>query len=279
MLRCVVHAAAASGAWPGSAAAPGAALHAGTTAASARNGAAAAAWHARLAWPASRQAAQQAGLRCLLAARLPSGCPPSLSAASRGHCGASTQRSLCSLVTLLPSSLRFAILRQVEGIALDEDSLTYLGEIGEETSLRHAVQARSPRRAARAAADWHAAGVCVQAVLWLALRGNRTAGLAMHPSLALPCTHREGERWQRAAAQMRPERVGQLRPACWGEHHVSATARPSCPCRTVPGAPARLPPCPASPLQLMTPAAVLSRTNGREQVSRGDVEEVHTLFR
>lgn len=32
---------------------------------------------------------------------------------------------------------------QVEGIALDEDSLSYLGEIGEETSLRHAVQVRS----------------------------------------------------------------------------------------------------------------------------------------
>ncbi|KAL4421953.1 hypothetical protein ABPG77_007895 [Micractinium sp. CCAP 211/92] len=63
-----------------------------------------------------------------------------------------------------------AIRGQVEGIALDEDSLTYLGEIGEETSLRHAVQ-------------------------------------------------------------------------------------------------------------LMTPAAVLSRTNGREQISRGDVEEVHALFR
>ena len=33
---------------------------------------------------------------------------------------------------------------QVEGIALDEDSLTYLGEIGEETSLRHAVQVGAP---------------------------------------------------------------------------------------------------------------------------------------
>ena len=32
-------------------------------------------------------------------------------------------------------------------------------------------------------------------------------------------------------------------------------------------------------LQLMTPAAVLSRTNGREAISRGDVEEAHTLFR
>ncbi|KAI7839819.1 hypothetical protein COHA_006440 [Chlorella ohadii] len=63
-----------------------------------------------------------------------------------------------------------AIRAQVEGIALDEESLSYLGEIGEETSLRHAVQ-------------------------------------------------------------------------------------------------------------LMTPAAVLARTNGREAVSRGDVEEVHTLFR
>ncbi|KAI3425728.1 hypothetical protein D9Q98_007704 [Chlorella vulgaris] len=63
-----------------------------------------------------------------------------------------------------------AIRAQVEGIALDEDSLTFLGEIGEETSLRHAVQ-------------------------------------------------------------------------------------------------------------LMTPAAVLSRTNGRESISRGDVEEVHALFR
>lgn len=63
-----------------------------------------------------------------------------------------------------------AIRAQVEGISLDEESLSFLGEIGEETSLRHAVQ-------------------------------------------------------------------------------------------------------------LMTPAAVLARTNGREAVSRGDVEEVHTLFR
>jgi RuvB-like protein 1 (pontin 52) len=63
-----------------------------------------------------------------------------------------------------------AIRAQVEGIALDEESLSYLGEIGEETSLRHAVQ-------------------------------------------------------------------------------------------------------------LMTPAAVLARTSGREAVSRGDVEEVHSLFR
>ncbi|EFN55430.1 hypothetical protein CHLNCDRAFT_48800 [Chlorella variabilis] len=64
----------------------------------------------------------------------------------------------------------YTLEETVEGIALDEDSLTYLGEIGEETSLRHAVQ-------------------------------------------------------------------------------------------------------------LMTPAAVLSRTNGREGIARGDVEEVHTLFR
>lgn len=34
-----------------------------------------------------------------------------------------------------------SISPQVEGIALDEESLSYLGEIGEETSLRHAVQA------------------------------------------------------------------------------------------------------------------------------------------
>ena len=30
---------------------------------------------------------------------------------------------------------------------------------------------------------------------------------------------------------------------------------------------------------MMTPAAVLARTNGREAVARGDVEEAHTLFR
>lgn len=29
----------------------------------------------------------------------------------------------------------------------------------------------------------------------------------------------------------------------------------------------------------MTPAAVLAKTNGREATARGDVEEVHTLFR
>jgi hypothetical protein len=37
---------------------------------------------------------------------------------------------------------------QVEGITLDEDSLSFLGEIGEETSLRHAVQVRLGRGAA-----------------------------------------------------------------------------------------------------------------------------------
>ena len=31
-------------------------------------------------------------------------------------------------------------LLQVEGIGIDEESLAYLGEIGERTSLRHAVQ-------------------------------------------------------------------------------------------------------------------------------------------
>ncbi|PSC73753.1 ruvB 1 [Micractinium conductrix] len=37
-----------------------------------------------------------------------------------------------------------AIRAQVEGLALDEESLSYLGEIGEETSLRHAVQLMTP---------------------------------------------------------------------------------------------------------------------------------------
>jgi RuvB-like protein 1 (pontin 52) len=33
---------------------------------------------------------------------------------------------------------------QVEGIGIDEESLAYLGEIGERTSLRHAVQLLTP---------------------------------------------------------------------------------------------------------------------------------------
>lgn len=33
-----------------------------------------------------------------------------------------------------------ALCFQVEGIAIDEESLAYLGEVGERTSLRHAVQ-------------------------------------------------------------------------------------------------------------------------------------------
>lgn len=33
---------------------------------------------------------------------------------------------------------------QVEGIGIDEDSLAYLGEIGERTSLRHGVQLLTP---------------------------------------------------------------------------------------------------------------------------------------
>jgi len=37
-----------------------------------------------------------------------------------------------------------AIRAQVEGIGIDEESLAYLGEIGERTSLRHAVQLLTP---------------------------------------------------------------------------------------------------------------------------------------
>ncbi len=37
-----------------------------------------------------------------------------------------------------------AIRAQVEGIGIDEDSLAYLGEIGERTSLRHSVQLLTP---------------------------------------------------------------------------------------------------------------------------------------
>lgn len=33
---------------------------------------------------------------------------------------------------------------QVEGIGIDEDSLAFLGEVGERTSLRHAVQLLTP---------------------------------------------------------------------------------------------------------------------------------------
>ena len=37
-----------------------------------------------------------------------------------------------------------AIRANVEGIQIDETSLSYLGEIGEQTSLRHAVQLLTP---------------------------------------------------------------------------------------------------------------------------------------
>lgn len=33
---------------------------------------------------------------------------------------------------------------QVEGIGIDEESLAFLGEVGERTSLRHAVQLLTP---------------------------------------------------------------------------------------------------------------------------------------
>ncbi len=35
-------------------------------------------------------------------------------------------------------------LLQVEGIGIDEESLAFLGEVGERTSLRHAVQLLTP---------------------------------------------------------------------------------------------------------------------------------------
>jgi DNA helicase TIP49 (TBP-interacting protein) len=50
------------------------------------------------------------------------------------------QRISVHLLAELIAKLCIALVPQVEGIALDEDSLTFLGEIGEETSLRHAVQ-------------------------------------------------------------------------------------------------------------------------------------------
>ena len=55
------------------------------------------------------------------------------------HRGACLSCCTCAHLTLL--------CVQVEGIALDEESLTYLGEIGEETSLRHAVQVGGGGRA------------------------------------------------------------------------------------------------------------------------------------
>lgn len=39
---------------------------------------------------------------------------------------------------------RFCLLLQVEGIEIDEESLAFLGEVGERTSLRHAVQLLTP---------------------------------------------------------------------------------------------------------------------------------------
>lgn len=40
--------------------------------------------------------------------------------------------------------MRSVLPTQVEGIEVDEESLAYLGEIGERTSLRHAVQLLTP---------------------------------------------------------------------------------------------------------------------------------------
>ena len=37
-----------------------------------------------------------------------------------------------------------AIRSQVEGIGIDDESLAFLGEVGERTSLRHAVQLLTP---------------------------------------------------------------------------------------------------------------------------------------
>ncbi len=48
----------------------------------------------------------------------------------------------CVLFALLRCAVPCCALLQVEGLGLDEESLSYLGEVGEETSLRHAVQVR-----------------------------------------------------------------------------------------------------------------------------------------
>jgi hypothetical protein len=44
--------------------------------------------------------------------------------------------------TVVAGSVANDCVPQVEGIGIDEESLAYLGEIGERTSLRHSVQVR-----------------------------------------------------------------------------------------------------------------------------------------
>ena len=65
-----------------------------------------------------------------------------------------------------------ACVLQVEGIAYDSpESLAFLGEIGERTSLRHAVQLLSP-------AGEHASGSCLA-----------------HAKLASGCAQQSGHTW------------------------------------------------------------------------------------
>lgn len=51
---------------------------------------------------------------------------------------------MCSRVACTVPTFFSMCGAQVEGIGIDEESLAYLGEIGERTSLRHAVQLLTP---------------------------------------------------------------------------------------------------------------------------------------
>ena len=67
---------------------------------------------------------------------------------------------------------------QVEGIAYDSpESLAFLGEIGERTSLRHAVQLLSP-------AGEHASGTCKKLVTGCAEQSGHTL-VIVSPGVAM----------------------------------------------------------------------------------------------
>ena len=126
---------------------------------------------------------------------------------------------------------------QVESIGIEGESLAFLGEIGERTSLRHAVQV-SAGRAMRSVLLTSLLCpryiyICVCVCVWTYVSLKMIALHSLYHYISCSCSH----------------------PGCLTSSHLTLSSS-----------------------QLLTPSMMLARTNGREDISRGDLEEIDDLF-
>lgn len=184
---------------------------------------------------------------------------------------------VCPMRVCVPCTRLCAISHchaKVEGIVLDTDSLAFLGAIGERTSLRHAVQVRRQGQAGRQAgrapphnkAARHRRMQAGRAVVsWTA--GVPPPGVGNHP--LFPC---DG-----ALPSAAPPL---LHLHLHAKHHPHSPALSPAPPNTHTHTPTHphTPPHAHTPTQLLTPSAVLAKTNGRDAVACGDLEEADGLF-